>query len=189
MALIRYWTLSVAAGDGTEGDPYRSSVGDDFPVELGPAEIVLTDQKRSWGRDGDGNSLWIEGDVYRYEVITEGVKSQSDIMVIDRGGIQLAIAECDSVHTVTQAVHAHANHEVLAGTLHPDEDPDEVPQPILDALEQWAPNVSFTAGRWTRIKDFLVSRGVSEGILDSWAQDNPGATPTDFYKWIRKFIR
>ena len=185
MALIRFFTLSTAAGSGTDEDPYRSTVGDDFPVELGPAELVLSDQRRSWGRDEDGNPLWIEGDVYRYEVVTEGVRSQSDILVVDKAGIQLAITDCVAQHTVVQPVHAHANHEVLAAMLHQSEDPDEVPQAILDALEAWAPDVTFTAQRWTRIRDFLVARGVPEQMLTNYAAQNPAATPRDFYRWVR----
>ena len=174
---LRFWTLSVRPPQ------------DDFEHVLGAVELVLSDQKKSFGRDGDGNPLWIQGDVYRYGVTTEGVRAQSGILNVDKAGAQFTVVECDADHTVASAVHAHADHEVLAAVLHPSEDPADVGAGLATALEGWDPDVEFTGARRTSARDFLVAQGVPMAWLTAWVNDNPGGTPRDFYRDLRAWAK
>lgn len=201
--LLRFWTLSTVS-DGPLG--LGSSVGVDFPhvVAPGAATGKTVEQakidygwthnvdNRTIGRDSSGEPVWVKLSTiptYHNVVSQQGIRSQSDILVVNRQGIQLAVVECVADHTVASAVHNHANHEVLAAVLHPSENPDDVPPALATALEAWAPNVPFTAPRMTRVRDFLVARGVPLDWLQDWVQDNPGATPAKFYQDLRAWAR
>jgi hypothetical protein len=175
MVLIRHWVISQAAGDGTEGNAYRSPVGDDYPHELGPQELVLSNQKRSFGRDEDGNPLWIEGDVYRYGVTTEGIRSWADVLGISYPfDPPLHIAECVSELSVAIDIHGDSKYRILAAEVADPE--DETPSQI----EGWGRNDPFTQARWTPIRDGLVTVGVPDTVVDNWWTNNPGATPLEF---------
>ena len=174
---LRFWTLSVRPPQ------------DDFEHEVGAVELVASDQKHSFGRDGDGNPLWIQGDVYRYGVTTEGVRAQSGILNVDKAGAQFTVVECDADHTVASAVHAHADHEVLAAVLHPSEDPADVGTGLATALEGWDPDVEFAGARLISARDFLVARGMELSWLQTWATNNPGATPRDFWRDLQVWAR
>jgi hypothetical protein len=203
MMLLKFWSLSTVT-TGPLG--LVSSVVVDYPHVSAPGTATgytVTQAKaaygwthavdnRTIGRDSNGEPVWVKLSsvpTFHNLVTSQGIRSQSDILIVDRQGIQLAIVECVADHTVASAVHNHANHEVLAAVLHPSEDPAAVPPALATALAGWAPDVPFTAPRMTRVRDFLVARGVPLDWLQDWAQDNPGATPAKFYSDLRAWAR
>jgi hypothetical protein len=206
MTRLRFWVLSTPAGDGTEGNSFRPAIDGDFPHISSPgvdtgytvAEAAVqygwthNVSNRTIGRDDNGEVVWVKLDTiptYHTVVTQEGVRSQGNILVIDESGIRLAIAECDAEHTVAQAVHDHADYEVLAAVLHEDEDPDTVPAPVLTALEGWAPDVPFTTARRAGIWSYLVDRGVPPTWLSRWVTNNPVGTPREFYRSLRRAVQ
>jgi hypothetical protein len=203
MMRLTFWSLSTVT-TGPLG--LVSSVGVDFPHVVAPGAATgytvaqakaaygwthNVDQ-RTIGRDSNGEPVWVKLaaiPTYHNVISQQGIRSQSDILIVDRAGIQLAIVECVADHTVASAVHAHANHEVLAAVLHPSEDPAAVPPALATALAGWSPTVPFTGERATRVSAFLQAQGVPAAWLTTWAQAHPAATPADFYRDLRAWAR
>jgi len=145
---------------------------------------------RTIGRDDEGEVVWVKlSDIPTYHnvVSQQGVRSQSDILIIDKAGIQFAIVEAVFDHTIATSVHNSANHEIIAALLHSSEDPELVPPALETALAAWDPDIPFTTERLIALRDFLVARGVPLEWLQDWAGDNPGATPRIFYRDLRKW--
>jgi len=184
MTYLKSWVLSRAYYDGT-GGVGKSKLQEHFPHEPGPDQFYdhVTGVRHPMGRHPDtGDPLWVkEYDRYTQQIITPGVMSLSDRITPEQDSVPSVCVTEAIVYNfdVAQAIHAHAQHLVLAfETIDGSEPP----------IEGWGKEDGFTASQWTKYRNALVALGMPAETIDTWRDNHPNATRRDFYMALRGFI-
>ena len=185
MANLKCWVISKAWYEGDVGVG-KSKLMEHFPHELGPDVLfdTLTNLRKPWGRDpATGDPLLvIEVDRFTSLVETPGVMSSSDRITPADDTVPTACVTSNRVYDfdVATAIHAHAEHLILALETY-----DGEPPPI----EGWGPDDEFPPAQWTKIRDGLVQLGMPAETIDGWRDNNLDATRREFYMALQNFIQ
>ena len=182
---LRLWVISRAWYDD-EGVGY-SKLMEHFPHVIGPDVLydTLTDLRKPWGRHPvTGDPLIVMGcDRYTSTVVTPGVMSHSARLTPHDGTVPaVTVTECVVYdYPTAQAIHAHAQHLILAlEVVNSDDDP-----PIAG----WGKDDTFAPALWTQIRNGLVTLGMDSQTIDNWRTVNPDATRREFYFALSNFIQ
>ena len=183
--MLKAWIISQVAGDGSEEDPWRSPVPDDFPVTWAPYELNATINSHiSYTYEGAKGFLKAPIEHWTREIDTDGVHGCSDILAVGYPIVPaVAIAACRCSVDVAAAIHGTAGYLVLAA------EDEETGEPLFYGGQYWGPDDAISAGRWTPLRNGLVALGVDEDTIDTWRTNNPEGTAREFFLALQVYIR
>jgi len=191
MSYGKYRIGVISLADYDSEDPSYSTVGEDFPFELGPLALydTLSNLMNPWGRPpSTGEPLFVtEVDRYTGQITTHGVNSMGAYATPKEG------VTPDGSITVCQVTNAaviidienHAKHIVL-GIDETDLQDSEAEMPAWMAPYYF--DEPFPDARWDILYSGLLTIGVDQDVLDNWRDANPEGTPREFGEAYRNYL-
>jgi len=183
--MLRSWIISVA-----QQLPPDNAWGSDFsswPIGYGADVVVDPDiDDFPMGRNPDtGLPRWVvDGILMDKSIVTEGVYSWSDKLAITYPVTpNVAVAEIKSVQSVLVDIHGTGGYLVLASNDY------DTGESLNYSGMEWGKDEPIPAGRWTPLRNGLVTMGVPAATVDNWRTANPDGTPTQFFFALQNYMR
>jgi len=182
--MLKAWVISQVAGDGSEEDPWRSPVPDDFPVTWAPYELNATINSHiSYTYEGAKGFLKAPIEHWTREIDTDGVHGCSDILASGYPiSPPVAVVQCRCTLDVALDIHTSGGYLVLAAE-------DEETGESLDYNGTlWGKNDPINEWRWNQYGAGLIALGFPAETVNAWRTNNPEGTPTELFLALRNYI-